>query len=45
MPSERPQELGGEVADGADVVVAAAVVGHPDVHVEGGLAVLGLEGT
>ena len=45
MPSERPQELGCKVAAAADVVLAAAVVGHPDVHVEGGLAVLRREGT
>ena len=44
VPSERPQELGCKVAAAADVVLAAAVVGHPDVHVEGGLAVLRREG-
>ena len=40
----RLEELGGELAYSADVVLAAAVVGHPDVHVEGGLAVLRREG-
>ena len=45
VPSERPQKLGCKVAAAADVVLAAAVVGHPDVHVEGGLAVLRREGT
>ena len=44
VPSERPQKLGCKIATAADVVLAVFVVGHPDVHVEGGLAVLGLEG-
>ena len=40
VPSERPQELCCEIAVGADVVLAAVAVRHPNVHVEGGLAVL-----